>query len=272
MKKRIFAFFIILIFLLFVFFLGFVSLRIPSGSVGILTSNTSGVYSRVIENGKFCWRWEALIPKNSKIIKLSKNSLLFNQSFNGSLPSAEIYSALIKGNPDFSYSFDFDILLSVSPEDMPYFVNQKNIQSEDEYMSELKKTAKKIADNLSQKLIQMNENTVIASYDVQFLISELDLQTKYKPVKIDDIYIKKANVPDLKLYKIAQKSYEKFQDIVDEKLSEYAREHADKIMSDERSVKKLTKIGEVLKQYPELNTLLTNGSTAEVLKAINDIK
>ena len=45
-----------------------------------------------------------------------------------------------------------------------------------------------------------------------------------------------------------------------------------KIIENENSVKKLSKIGEMLKQYPELNSLLSNASASEVLKALNDLK
>ncbi len=272
MKKGILSSIIILLFAGFVFYTGYASIKVPSASYGILVSKTSGVYPKLIENGKFCWRWEFLIPRNSKLYIFSDTPRHFKQAFNGELPSASIYSSLIKGNPDFSYSFDFEFYLKIESENLISVFKTENFKSDEDLYSYLENVSLKISRDLSQKLIEMNENTVIASYNVPEIIQSLDLEKKYSPVLLKDVYIKKANVPDLRLYNIARSSYDKFQSVVDEKLSEYASAHAEKIIADENSVKKLTKIGEMLKQYPELNALLSNGSTADVLKALNDLK
>ena len=118
----------------------------------------------------------------------------------------------------------------------------------------------------------MNENTVIASYNVPEIIENLNLNNKYDSVTVDEILIKKASVPDLNLYNLAKESYKKLQSEIDANLAEYVRQHAQKIIENENPVKKLSKIGEMLKQYPELNSLLSNASASEVLKALNDLK
>ena len=76
----------------------------------------------------------------------------------------------------------------------------------------------------------------------------------------------------MELYNLARESVKKFQLKVDDELLLEAKEQAEKILSDERSVKKLAKIGQMLKDFPELNSLLSNGNTAEVLKALNELK
>jgi len=118
----------------------------------------------------------------------------------------------------------------------------------------------------------MNENKVIAVYDLPAILNQMNIQAKYADVTVKEVFVKNASVPDIRLYKIAQNSYEKFQAVVDSELAVFAKEHAQTIMAEERSVKKLTQIGEMLKQYPELNNLLSNGSAADVLKALNELK
>ena len=76
----------------------------------------------------------------------------------------------------------------------------------------------------------------------------------------------------MNLYGLAKSSYENFQHQVEQKLAEYADQYAKKIMEDENSLKRLSKIGEILKTYPELNSLLSNSSSSEVLKALNELK
>lgn len=262
---------IVLIFAGFVFFLGYASIRVPVGKYGIMSSKTGGVYPEVIENGNFCWRWELVIPKNAEIFIFTPASHHFSRSFNGALPSAEIYSRLVQGNPDFSYSFDFDIYLSVNKENLAALASANSLKSDDDLDSYLSGVSEKIARDISQKIIEMNENTVIASYNVPEILSSLDLGSKYKPVEISDVFVKKASVPDLALYNLAKSSYQKFQAEVDASLSDYAKAHAETIIDDEKSVKKLEKIGEVLQKYPELNTILSNGSSADVLKALSEL-
>ena len=50
MKKGFISFIIILLFAGFIFYLGFVSFRVPVGKYGVMTSKTSGVYQKIIEN------------------------------------------------------------------------------------------------------------------------------------------------------------------------------------------------------------------------------
>lgn len=272
MKKGFISFIIILLFAGFIFYLGFVSFRVPVGKYGVMTSKTSGVYQKIIENEKFCWRWEKVIPKNAEIYVFEKKSCVFEQSFSGELPSGKIYSSLVKGEPDFSYSFDFEIYLSVKPENLIQLVDAQNLTGQKSLEEYLQKISAKISQELSQYIIKMNENTVIASYNVPEIIENLNLNNKYDFVTVDEILIKNASVPDLNLYNLAKESYKKLQAEIDVNLAEYAKQHAQKIIENENSVKKLSKIGEMLKQYPELNSLLSNASASEVLKALNDLK
>lgn len=269
--KGVLSALILLVFAGFVFFLGYASIRVPVGKYGVMISKTGGVYPSLIENGSFCWRWELVVPRNAEICIFSLDSRHFTRSFNGALPSADIYSKLIQGNPDFSYSFEFDIYLSVGKENLVPLASGNNIKDDSGLDNYLSAVSEKIARDISQKIIEMNENTVIASYNVPEIISSLDLSSKYQGVEISDIAVKKASVPDLNLYNIAKESYQKFQSEVDSSLSEYAKTHAQALIDDEKSVKKLEKIGEILQKYPELNSILSSGSSADVLKALSEL-
>lgn len=268
--KGIISTFIILIFAGFVFYLGFVSYKVPQGKIGVLVSKTGGTYPKIIKNGEFIWKWECVIPKNTELYVFSKTDYVSNQKFSGALPSADIYSSLIKGSPDFSYSFDFDIHLGIEEDFLLKLVERGEALGQSELNAWFERKAESISREISQVLIGMNEDTVIASYNVPEILKDIKLEEQFPDVKIRDVYVNKASVPDLRLYKMAQSSYDSFQSLLDEKIAEKAQELADSFVADERSVKKLTKIGEMLKEYPELNALLSNGSTADVLKALNE--
>ncbi|WP_147614707.1 hypothetical protein [Treponema pectinovorum] len=272
MKKGFISIVIVLLFSGFVFYLGFVSFSVPAGKYAVMTSKTSGVYKSVIENSKFTWRWEKVIPKNASLYVFSLEPYVCRKSFTGALPSADIYSSLVMGNPDFKYKFDFDIYLKIEKENLVDLVKNENVKNQEELDNFLEATGAKISQDLSQYIIKMNENTVIASYDIQEILKDLDFSKKYPLVKVTSVTVKNASVPDLNLYNIAKNSYEKFQDLIDKKLAEAANEQSQRIMSDERSLKKLEKIGELLKKYPELNSLFSNSTTAEVIKSLNELK
>lgn len=271
MKKGIISTIIILIFAGVVFYFGFVSYKVPNQKVGVLVSKTSGVYKKLISNDKFLWKWECLIPKNTELYTFSKGSYVSNQTYKGALPSAEIYSSLVQGNPDFTFNFDFDIKLSITDEMLLSLVEKGEALGQSELNQFLEEKASMISRVLSQYIIDISENNVITYFDTKKMIDDLQLQSKFSEVVIEDIVIKKASVPDYALYKIAKNSYQKFQDLIDLKLKETAEKKAEQILDDDRAIKKLAQIGELLQKYPELNALLSSASSAaDILKTLNE--
>lgn len=272
MKKGIVSVIIILLFGAAVFYFGLVNMKVPAGQYGIMVSKTGGVNENIIENGKLMWRWEALLPTNVEIHKFDHGIFHSSQSLKGSLPSAEIYTSLIKGDPDFSYSFDYEISLLVTPENVVQLLKNGTVNSNESLKTYLEENAEKIAFDLSKNIIEQNAENLVTVFDVEPAVEQLKKSKKFEYIDVKDVVLKKAKIPDVRLYKIARKSYEKFQDMVDALLGEAAKEQAQKILADERSVNRLTKIGEVLKKYPDLNNLLSNGGSAEVLKALNNLE
>lgn len=272
MKKGIFASFIFIVFAAFVFCLGLIPLRIPAEKTGVLSSRTGGVYPKVIKNGEFLWKWELLIPKNSNVCIFDQKTLSFTQNFSGELPSSSFYSSFIKGNPNFSYNIAFSISLKPEEDFLVSLVKSGEVSGQSELEHYLGQCAESICISLIRSDFLWKGDFFKDSAGLIKLAEQNGIFSKYPQITVTELYIKDISIPDMELYNLARESVKKFQIQVDENLLLEAKEQAEKILSDERSVKKLAKIGQMLKDFPELNSLLSNGNTAEVLKALNELK
>lgn len=272
MKKGIFASFIFIVFAVFVFCFGLVTLRIPAGKNGVLSSRTGGVYPKIIKNGEFLWKWELLIPKNSNVCIFDQKTFSFSQNFSGKLPSSSFYSSFIKGNPDFSYNITFSISLKPEEELLVSLVKSGEVSGQSELEHYLGQCAELICISLVRSDSLWNGDFFKDSDGLIKLAEQNGILSKYPQITVNELYIKDISIPDMELYNLARETVKKFQFQVDEELLSEAKEQAEKILSDERSVKKLAKIGQMLKDFPELNSLLSNGNVAEVLKALNELE
>lgn len=277
MKKGLKIIAVILFFLVvaaggYCFWRGWVQFLVPTDSCGIMISKTGGVYEKPIEKGRFVWRWEPLLPTNARVQVFSMQSQSFRKTVQGSLPSAEIYSLQIQQAPDFSYRFDFAIDLQVSPDELVALVKTGVIQTPADLQPYLERTAERVAALVSRYLMQKTEKepqTLLTSYGTEQILSGIKSDFSADAVLVRGITVLSAKVPDVELYEKAKATFDGFQKLVDTELASLARKQAEAIVSDNRAVNKLTKIGETLKKYPELSDVLKNSDTAAVLKALD---
>ena len=99
-----------------VFWFGWVQFRIGEGQVGIIYTKSHGYEEKALMNGEFAWRWQALLPTNMTLhlFDLETRSIEFEKK--GSLPSAEIYSAMAGGNVDFGWSVKTRFSYRIEPD------------------------------------------------------------------------------------------------------------------------------------------------------------
>ena len=128
MKKFFVSVIIIAIFAGILLFIGWTQFSIPSGTTGVMISKTGGIHPSAIIPGEFTWRWERLLPTNTEIRVFSMYPKTVTSTLSGSLPSAEIYSPMLEGRPDFSYSFTVSLDLQLKQGSLPSFVRRTNAQ------------------------------------------------------------------------------------------------------------------------------------------------
>lgn len=130
--KNLFACFIILlIFGGVLFFLGWTQFKVPVNGFGILISKTGGIAKEPVKSGVFSWHWEFLIPTNAELKTFKPENFSYAKKITGQLASGDFYSGSNRKNVDFSYSFDFNIVCKVEPENIIKLFSESRISDED---------------------------------------------------------------------------------------------------------------------------------------------
>ena len=116
MKKFSISLFILLVFSALVFFIGWTQFKVKAENVGVVISKTSGVDPLPVENGKFSWHWQFLLPTNAILRTFEIKPVNTTKTVSGELPSGNLYSSIFNSSDNFSYSFSFSISLTISPQ------------------------------------------------------------------------------------------------------------------------------------------------------------
>jgi hypothetical protein len=76
----------------------------------------------------------------------------------------------------------------------------------------------------------------------------------------------------MEVYNEAKKSFAVYREKIDALLAGQAVKDASAISEDSREMTRLSKLGEVLRKYPELSELLKSGDIGETLKAVKSLQ
>ena len=137
----------------YVFYTGWTQFKVPSGSVGIVVSKTSGVNLNPVTHDKFSWAWEFLLPTNAKVVSFSPKTENFQKSVSGLLPSGKEYAKVFNGGADFSFAFDFSIDAKASVENICDLLKSGDIQNQEDLDKLLNRAAENFANLAAQKIL-----------------------------------------------------------------------------------------------------------------------
>jgi hypothetical protein len=135
MRKFLIVFFILLILGGAAFFSGWVQLKVPPGSYGVMRSKTHGLDQTLIREGEFRWVWYKLIPTNTDIQVYRPLPVEHRVDHQGILPSAAVYAAFSGVDADFSYEFTAVLSFSIGPESLIPLIGERNIRGQEELVS-----------------------------------------------------------------------------------------------------------------------------------------
>ncbi|MBQ0004161.1 MAG: hypothetical protein KBT21_11565 [Treponema sp.] len=271
--RSFFAFlFILLIAGAAVFYLGYSPLKIPHGSAGVIISKTNGVSEVPVERGVFQWNWQFLIPKNTELRIFSIKPYKYSKFVKEILPSGDVYSKILKENPDFTYSFDFDVEFKFTARECVNLVKTSEITDDSDLQNKLKIKADEICTEyinlFSDHLKNEDEKT-----DSQKIIETLVSKYSDSGLEITSLNITNVKFPDMKLYKKAQEIYFNYLSEVETKLNSMADSQARDISEYAKNLNKLEQFGKVLHDHPELADFLKQSKDLnETLKTINSIR
>jgi hypothetical protein len=254
------AFLIILVILVIlagaVFYFGWVQIHLPAEHYAVVFTKTGGYDEEVIRPGEFSWRWERLIPTNMTLYIFDLHPRSKEISFEGSLPSAELYSSILPENPDFSYSGEVRLQFAVAPESLPALVAEQKLVPE-----ELDDFFGAKADALSNRVLELLREVESDSLDSQSLNKQLEreLAAEVPDLQLLNLSIEDLHIPDGDLYELARSSY---QDLVqtrdrsrDEAVARLAEEQVraeNKRTQEKANLEALREYGKLLNEYPIL--------------------
>lgn len=256
MKKFFVSVIIIAIFAGILLFIGWTQFSIPSGTTGVMISKTGGIHPSAIIPGEFTWRWERLLPTNTEIRVFSMYPKTVTSTLSGSLPSAEIYSPMLEGRPDFSYSFTVSLDLQLKQGSLPSFVRRTNALGQDELHEYLTTKAQEAAKDVLDYILNSQKNNSLSalsiSYDTESILKSLHTGSKYSDITFDSVHIQTVKLPDVELYLLAKEAYTTYQDKVRGALTSLTNDQSVQSAEDYLHIERFSRWGKVLEDYPIL--------------------
>ena len=254
------AFLIVLVILVVltgvVFYFGWVQIHLPAEHYAVVFTKTGGYDQEVIRPGEFSWRWERLIPTNMKLYVFDLRPRSREISFQGSLPSAELYSSILPENPDFTYSGDIDVIFTIAPESLPALVAGQKLlpeQVEDFYGAKAELLSNTVLETIKGADTSPEESHAFSRRVQQEVSATLpDLQ-------ISSLNVRVRHIPDGDLYELARSSYRELVQTRDRSRSEaVVRLAEEQVRAENATAQKradleaLREYGELLNEYPIL--------------------
>lgn len=280
--KKIALIIILLLSVITIFFIGWIQFSVPSGKYGVFSSKTNGIFPITVSSTAFCWKWERLIPTNSTLLIFELNPKTYKKAITGSLPSANIYSQMLEGNPIFNWHIDVKLVTRINPDILPQLVQQfgfKDQVSIDEWSEDTITTLINTAlhDVLNDLLRQTEENSIImvsTPGKLTDLLNQRISGTEQQYLEIIEFNADFIEVPDFSLYSMAAKTYTEYQQRKSILLAEAASTQAKESITEYLQIERFERWGEVLTKYPILIDFLavSRNDAAEVFSALKQIR
>lgn len=256
MKKFLISLLLIIIFAGAVFFIGWGQFAVPAGSYGVMVSKTSGISQKTIVPGEFCWFWERLLPTNTSMRIFSIIPVTRTTTISGELPSADIYSPMLEGSPNFSYKFSVQTELMMKSNYLPNFVRRTDAKENEQLQEYLNQQGDLIAQEVIQYILSKSldnaNNLMLLATDTEELKAGINADSKFKDLEISNITVKTAQMPDTELYNIAKASYAEFQAKVKQSLAELTKNQSTITANDYLQIERFARWGKILQEYPIL--------------------
>lgn len=256
MKKFLISMFILIIFAGAIFFIGWGQFAVPAGSYGVMVSKTSGISQKTIVPGEFCWFWERLLPTNTSMRIFSIIPVTRTTTISGELPSADIYSPMLEGSPNFSYKFSVQTELMMKSNYLPNFVRRTDAKENEQLQEYLNQQGDLIAQEVIQYILSKSldnaNNLMLLATDTEELKTGINADSKFKDLEISNITVKTAQMPDTELYNIAKASYAEFQAKVKQSLAELTKNQSTITANDYLQIERFARWGKILQEYPIL--------------------
>jgi len=274
MKKFLVSLVILIIAGAVVFYFGWVQLQLPADTYAVAFTKTGGWDSSVLEPGRFIWRWERVIPTNFELYTYQLQTRQSTLNATGTLPSGDVYSQYLPGNPSFSYSLDVTVSYRLKPDALPQLTRDGLLSPDslDAYYSHFETGLLSTLQKMVPAL--MNQKAGIQSIGPASIGPDLvsQLSSQFPDFTFFSAAVTKFQLPDLALYSKAQSSYTSLIDNKTRALEQATQAAAQQQVNKTNTLDLLRQYGEVLTQYPILLKYLAleNGKNPDSIN-LNDL-
>ena len=236
-----------------IFWFGWVQIRLPGDACAVIFTRTGGFDGRVTMPGTFSWRWERLIPRNLTVYRYSLAPYRARTEVRQTLPSAELYSAVLPDRPDFSIRAVADLEFAIRPESLPELLRDERL-----YPEALPEYYRGAAEELGSALTELAAGLPPEPAPSAEALAEA-LAGRFPHLVILRLELRELQRPDAGLYELARGSYRNL--VASRGL---ARDEAERALAGERasaaldreresaSLQSLAAYGELLNKYPVL--------------------
>jgi len=250
------------------FWFGWIQFRLNEGEYAVIYTKTGGYDDKVIKNGEFVWRWEALLPTNLTLHIFKPEVKTLNISKSGTLPSGNIYAILLN-NENVNFNWDFSALIryTLIPEALPEIVKNGEIEgSLDSLYSFFEAKAEKAVSGVIDSVFTSPETA--GDYSISDLEERIqkELSLLDSSFKILNVSITNLEYPDPLLYvKLKQLAFEYLSN-KEKAISETESVAIKREGIQNEKLELLEKYGKILNEYPVLIQLFSlEGNPAKAL-------
>jgi len=141
MLKFFLKFFILVIISVSLFVVGYVQFFVPLGKCGVFVSKTNGYHTELIRHDGFVWKWQALIPTNSKILLFSLQPLSVQKQLSGKLEHTDEYISFLKNKPNFSWQLKTLVLFDIKQDKLISSLKESNTKDADAFLESMQELA-----------------------------------------------------------------------------------------------------------------------------------
>lgn len=279
MKLKLSLFFL-LAFSIAVFFAGWVQFSVPAGKYGVLVSKTGGFNPSPIKPGRFRWQWECLLPTNARVIIFDLSPVTVTASSAGTLPSGDVYSKMLEGDPDFSWSVGIKITGRIDPERLPTLVRDASITEQTGLDAWTKARLEALAtESIAHAMSDLasNGNSVSSpaadTGAIVRLFREALATSSDGEIEVLECVPAISKVPDIALYALASRTYADYQAARSELFAKTSAEEADASVSEYLEIERFGRWGELLTKYPILIDFLavSKVDAGQAFKAVREL-
>ncbi|MFW5806225.1 MAG: hypothetical protein ACOCWU_01025 [Spirochaetota bacterium] len=256
MRKFLVGLFILLIAAGAVFYIGWVQIRIPAGSYGVVFTKTGDWDETVIRPGEFHWRWERLLPTNFTLHVFPATAHRVDLRSSGTLPSAEVYAEYLEDSPDFGYQIDLTVAYRIRASELPRLAREQGLRPADleEWYNDYDDRITDQARGLVREVYTEAQEESPGRIHLASLEKELTdaFAEEFSDLEFLQVVPTRVSVPDFDLYEAGRSLYFETVEARRAAIAEDALEAEERRITEESRLGTLKRYGELLSEFPVL--------------------